>query len=58
MHYLKSVYIIFISEGTIEFNSYDRGVCSSQISGQNSIQPQTFDSSSPNSELMQSNKEV
>ncbi|XP_056010396.1 cell adhesion molecule-related/down-regulated by oncogenes-like isoform X3 [Ostrea edulis] len=46
------------NEGTIEFNSYDRGVCSSQISGQNSIQPQTFDSSSPNSELMQSNKEV
>ncbi|XP_061183938.1 cell adhesion molecule-related/down-regulated by oncogenes-like isoform X2 [Saccostrea echinata] len=46
------------NEGTIEFTSYDRTLSSSQISGQNSFQPQTLNSSSPNSQLMQSNEEL
>ena len=51
-------FVAFISEGTIEFTSYDRALSSSQISGQNSFQAQTFSSSSPNSQLMQSNEEL
>lgn len=46
------------NEGTIEFSSYDRALSSSQISGQNSFQTQTFTSSSPNSQLTQSNEEL
>ena len=51
-------FVAFISEGTIEFTSYDRALSSSQISGQNSFQAQTFSSSSPISQLMQSNEEL
>lgn len=51
-------FIFFVSEGTIEFSSYDRALSSSQISGQNSFQTQTFTSSSPNSQLTQSNEEL